>query len=62
VNYSDFDNLGIWAKPKAPYVCIEPWLGIADMEDTDQNFKNKKGINKLMPTQSFSASYTIEIA
>jgi len=62
VDYSDFKNLGIWAKPNAPYVCIEPWLGIADMEDTDQNFKTKKGINKLMPTQSFCATYTIEIA
>ena len=62
VEYQDFENLGIWAKPNAPYVCIEPWLGIADFEDTDQDLKNKKGINKLMPTQSFSASYTIEIA
>jgi galactose mutarotase-like enzyme len=62
LSYSDFNNLGLWAKPNAPYVCIEPWLGIADMEDTDQDLKNKKGINKLMPTQSFSATYTIEIA
>ncbi|WP_026839038.1 aldose 1-epimerase family protein [Gillisia sp. JM1] len=62
VEYSDFENLGIWAKPNAPYVCIEPWLGIADFEDTDQDLKNKVGINKLMPTQSFCASYIIEIA
>jgi galactose mutarotase-like enzyme len=62
VEYSDFENLGIWAKPNAPYVCIEPWLGIADFADTDQDLKNKVGINKLMPTQSFCASYTIEIA
>lgn len=62
VEYSDFENLGIWAKPNAPYVCIEPWLGIADFADTDQELKNKVGIKKLMPTQSFSATYTIEIA
>ncbi len=62
VEYTDFKNLGIWAKPNAPYVCIEPWLGIADLEDTEQNFKTKKGINLLMPTQSFYATYTIEIA
>ena len=62
VEYSDFKNLGIWAKPNAPYVCIEPWLGIADFEDTNQDLKNKVGINKLMPTQSFYATYTIEIA
>lgn len=62
LQYDDFKNLGVWAKPKAPYVCIEPWLGIADMEDTDQELKNKIGINKLMPTHSFCASYFIEIA
>ena len=62
LEYSDFENLGIWAKPNAPYVCIEPWLGIADFEDTDQDLKNKKGINKLMPSQIFSATYTILIA
>ncbi len=61
LQYDDFKNLGVWAKPKAPYVCIEPWLGIADMEDTDQELKNKIGINKLMPTHSFCASYFIEI-
>tara|TARA_R100000935_G_scaffold49582_1_gene74947 strand:+ start:558 stop:1445 length:888 start_codon:yes stop_codon:yes gene_type:complete len=62
LSYSDFNNLGLWAKPNAPYVCIEPWLGIADLEDTNQELKNKKGINKLMPSQSFSAGYSIEIA
>ncbi len=62
IKYEDFKNLGVWAKPNAPYVCIEPWLGIADMEDSDQELKNKIGINKLMPTHSFCASYFIEIA
>jgi len=62
LSYSEFENLGIWAKPNAPYVCIEPWLGIADLEDTDQDLKNKKGINKLMPSHNFCATYSIEIA
>ncbi len=62
LSYSDFKNLGIWAKPNAPYVCIEPWLGIADLKETDQELINKKGINKLMPSHSFCATYSIEIA
>ena len=28
----DAPCLGIWAKPAAPYVCIEPWHGIDDMK------------------------------
>ena len=62
VEYSDFRNLGIWAKPGAPYVCIEPWLGIADVAGTDRNIKTKEGIMELMPSQDFFASYTITIA
>ena len=61
VNYPDFKNLGIWAKPDAPYVCIEPWLGIADVEGTDQNLKNKEGIIRLAAENEFNAVYTISI-
>ncbi|UAB83913.1 aldose 1-epimerase family protein [Zunongwangia sp. SCSIO 43204] len=62
VSYDDFKNLGVWAKPGAPYVCIEPWLGIADVEGTDQNFKTKEGIIELETGKDYSATYTITIA
>lgn len=61
VDYNDFKNLGIWAKPGAPYVCIEPWLGIADPEDTDQNLKNKEDIIELKAGEDYKASFTITI-
>ncbi|WP_411894905.1 aldose 1-epimerase family protein [Winogradskyella sp. A2] len=62
VTFKDFEYLGIWAKPKAPYVCIEPWLGIADHENTNQKIEDKEGIILLENNKSFNASYTIEIA
>ncbi|WP_034040130.1 aldose 1-epimerase family protein [Wocania ichthyoenteri] len=61
VSYNDFSYLGIWAKPEGDYVCIEPWLGVADSETTNQNFKTKEGIITLQPKNTFEASYTIEI-
>jgi len=61
VEYSDFPYLGIWAKPNAHFVCIEPWLGIADTADSDQNFETKEGILNLAPGKTFTASYSIEI-
>ena len=61
VKFDNFPYLGIWAKPKAPYVCIEPWLGIADSESTDQQFVNKEGIITLRPNTDFNATYNIEI-
>ncbi|WP_027137319.1 aldose 1-epimerase family protein [Gaetbulibacter saemankumensis] len=61
VEFQDFPYLGIWAKPSGDYVCIEPWLGIADHVDTNQDFKNKDGIIKLNPETEFKASYLVEI-
>jgi galactose mutarotase-like enzyme len=59
VEYPDFKNLGIWAKPGGPYVCIEPWLGIADLESTDQKLETKEGIETLEAGKDFEASYKI---
>lgn len=61
VSYPDFPYLGIWAKPNGNYVCIEPWLGIADSETTNQNIKEKEGILSLDVNKTFQAAYTIEI-
>ena len=62
MNFKDFNSLGIWAKPNAPYVCIEPWLGYADNETTDQKLETKEGILSLEAGSKFNATYTIEIA
>ncbi|KAA5822360.1 aldose 1-epimerase family protein [Algibacter amylolyticus] len=61
VSHHDFDYLGLWAKPNGDYVCIEPWLGIADSEDTNQNLIEKEGIISLAPNKSYQATYSIEI-
>ncbi|MDB0040803.1 aldose 1-epimerase family protein [Algibacter sp.] len=61
ISYNDFPYLGIWAKPSGNYVCIEPWLGIADNETTNQNLKDKEGILSLAANKTFKAAYNIEI-
>jgi galactose mutarotase-like enzyme len=62
VHYDDFKYLGIWAKPGGNFVCIEPWLGIADNADSDQNFETKEGILKLGTTETFEAKFVIEVS
>jgi galactose mutarotase-like enzyme len=47
VSFSDFNYLGIWAKPNASFVCIEPWLGISDSINTNKDFTQKEGIQRL---------------
>jgi galactose mutarotase-like enzyme len=61
VNFSGFPYLGIWAKPKAQFVCIEPWLGIADSWNCDQNIETKEGMLALPAGKIFEASYSLEI-
>lgn len=61
VDFKDFPHLGIWAKPNAPFVCIEPWLGYADAWDSDQLIENKEGMIRLQPKQDFFAEYGISI-
>jgi len=61
VCFDDFDYLGIWAKPNAPFVCIEPWLGIADHENTNGDFLEKEGLISLEETNRFQANYIISI-
>ncbi|GAA3510543.1 aldose 1-epimerase family protein [Aquimarina addita] len=61
VDLSDFPDLGIWAKPNAPYVCIEPWLGYADVVETNQQIEDKEGIQKLEAGQTHTSSYIITI-
>jgi len=62
VHYQDFPYLGIWAKPNAHFVCIEPWLGIADNADSDQDFNTKEGIIKLAGGAEFEAEFLIEVS
>lgn len=61
VKYDDYPYLGIWAKPNADYVCIEPWLGIADSEDSSQNLVEKEGIIALEPNSDFKSQYSITV-
>ncbi len=61
MEFGDFDYLGIWAKPGAPFVCLEPWLGIADAEDHSGQLSEKEGIRSLAPRASETKKYSIEV-
>ncbi|SHJ54606.1 aldose 1-epimerase family protein [Paramaledivibacter caminithermalis] len=60
VTIKGFPYLGIWT-PKAPFLCIEPWYGIADMVDSNKRLEDKKGIQILDVGKTFECNYEIEI-
>lgn len=53
--------LGIWAKPNAPYVCLEPWYGVNDSCDKKDSIAKKRGIEKLEKGETFSFDWTAEL-
>jgi galactose mutarotase-like enzyme len=53
--------LGIWAKPGAPFLCIEPWHGLADSTSASGSLVDKEGILYLDSRGVFETGYRVEI-
>lgn len=61
VQFEGFPYLGIWTKPNAPFLCIEPWCGLADNRNHNGNIFEKEGINFLQAKETFSKTIKIKI-
>jgi galactose mutarotase-like enzyme len=64
VAFAGFPYVGIWspinaAGKVAPFVCIEPWYGMADTLPTPGVLAEKKGIQLLEASEKFEANYTM---
>lgn len=64
IAFPDMPMLGIWQKPGAAYLCIEPWQGIADPLGYDGDFRDKPGVVALPAgeTRSFRMDVTVRSA
>lgn len=62
VRFDGFPYLGLWTKgPGAPFVCIEPWHGIASTTTGSRALTDKEGILSLKPGQQFTTSHSITV-
>lgn len=59
LNFKYFPYLGIWTKPGANFLCIEPWHGIADKEGFKGDITEKEGIIQLNPGKTYEIGYDI---
>ncbi len=62
VDFQGFPHLGIWTKKDAPFLCIEPWYGYSDTNDSTGDLFEKEGIQLLDANEIFQSNFTIEIA
>ena len=61
VAFGGMPHLGIWSKPEAGFVCIEPWHGYASPQDFDGELRNKPGMMLIEPGQLRQLEVRIEI-
>lgn len=61
VDFGGAPCLGIWAKPGAPYVCIEPWFGIDDPWNASGELCEKFRIRSLAAGGEFRFAVTVSV-
>ncbi|QKR99034.1 aldose 1-epimerase family protein [Sphingomonas sp. CL5.1] len=49
IAFPDTPMLGIWTRPGAHFICIEPWHGIADPAGFTGDFRDKPGVFEVAP-------------
>ena len=57
----DAPYLGVWSKPGADFVCIEPWHGITDPEGFSGDFTEKPGVFVLKAGDSLATTMAITL-
>jgi galactose mutarotase-like enzyme len=64
IAFADTPMLGVWQKPGAHYICIEPWAGIADPAGFAGDFRDKPGVMALAAggSRSFRMDVTVREA
>jgi galactose mutarotase-like enzyme len=60
VSYGDAPYLGVWSKPGAGFICIEPWHGIADPEGFSGELSEKPGVFEMAAGAERAIQMTIE--
>ena len=60
MSWTNLPDLGLWTKPGAPFLCVEPWAGYNDPAGFTGEISDKPGIVLLAPGSSWTASMTIE--
>lgn len=62
LNPLEMEYVGVWSPypARGGFVCLEPWAGVADEQETSQQFNQKYGIHKLNPEQIMTHEYTMQ--
>lgn len=62
VDFPEMPLLGIWTKPGAPFLCIEPWQGLTDPVGYDGDFRAKPYVIEVEPGAEHRFAIAVTIA
>lgn len=61
-SWRGYEDLGIWSAPKgAPFVCVEPWRGMASTTGWDGSFVEKPGVVLLPPGATMEFEWRVAV-
>ena len=61
ISWQGFSQLGIWMKPGADFLCIEPWCGYTSPINFDGEFAEKPGIFLIPPGERREAVHHVRL-
>lgn len=59
--FTNTPNLGIWSKPDAPFVCIEPWHGMAAYQGAGNDIAYRPDSVLLQPGEAIDFAYEVTV-
>lgn len=61
VDFPDDKYFLLWQKPNAPFICLEPWSGIADTVGSSYDITEKEGIMTIEQNGEYTHTHSITI-
>ncbi len=61
ISWTGYRELGLWMKPGAAFLCIEPWYGMASPADFDGAFLDKPGLMLIPPGERRVFEYRVRV-
>jgi galactose mutarotase-like enzyme len=61
IGFPDARYLGLWTRPGAPFICIEPWQGVTDPAGFSGDIREKPGIFTVAPGATHSLGMTLTL-
>lgn len=61
ISWRGLPHLGVWTKPGAPYVCIEPWRSLPAESQAAAALTDRRDLDQLAPGEAFEVAMSLRL-